>query len=52
MDLMSANSKLEGKFLELFKDLFTSDVKVSSEQTGEIFKIFDDIVLKELAFFY
>ena len=28
---MSTNLRLEGRFLELFKDLFTSDVKVSAE---------------------
>ena len=47
---MSANLRLEGNFLELVKDLFTSDVKVSTEHSDEIFKIFDGIVLKEGAF--
>ena len=32
------------------KDLFISDVKVSAEHSDEIFKIFDGIVLKGLAF--
>ena len=44
---MSANLKLEGNFLELVKDLFTSDAKVSRKHSNEIFKMFDDIVLKE-----
>ena len=47
---MSANLRLEGNFLELVKDLFTSNVKVSTEHSDEIFKIFDGIVLKEGAF--
>ena len=47
---MSANSRLEGNFCELAKDLFISDVKVSAEHSDEIFKIFDGIVLKGLAF--
>ena len=47
---MSANLRLEGNFLELVKDLFISDVKASSEHSDEIFKIFDGIVLKGLAF--
>ena len=44
---MSANLKLEGNFLELVKDLFTRDVKVSRTHSDETFKMFDDIVLKE-----
>ena len=47
---MSAKLRLEGNFLELFKDIFISDVKVSAEHSDEIFKIFDEIVLKVLAF--
>ena len=47
---MSANLRLEGHFLELVKDLFISYVKVSREHSDEIFKIFDGIVLKGLAF--
>ena len=47
---MSANLWLEGNFFELVKDLFISDVKVSAEHSDEIFKIFDGIVLNELAF--
>ena len=47
---MSANLRLEGNFLELVKDLFISDVKVSAEHSDEIFKFFDGIVLKEVAF--
>ena len=47
---MSANLRLEGNFLELVKDLFISDVKVSAEHSHEVFKIFDGIVLKRLAF--
>ena len=47
---MPANLRLEGNFLELVKDLFTSNVKVSTEHSDEIFKIFDGIVLKEGAF--
>ena len=42
---MSANLKLEGNFLELPKDLFISDVKVSAEHSHKIFKIFDGNVL-------
>ena len=48
--VMSANLRLERKFLELVKDLFITDVMVSAEDSGEIFKIFDEIVLKESAF--
>ena len=48
--VMSANLILERKFLELVKDLFITDVMVSAEDSGEIFKIFDEIVLKESAF--
>ena len=48
---MSANLRLEGNFLELVKDLFISDVKVSAEYSDEIFKIFDGIVLKRLVFY-
>ena len=47
---MSANLRLEGNFLELVKDLFTSTVKVSAEHSDEIFKIFDGIVLKGVSF--
>ena len=47
---MSANLWLEGNFFELVKDLFISDVMVSAEHSDEIFKIFDGIVLNELAF--
>ena len=47
---MSANLRLEGNFLELVKDLFISDVKVSGEDSNENFKIFDRIVSKGLAF--
>ena len=47
---MSANLRLEGSFLELVKDLFTGDVKVSAEHFDEVFKIFDGIVLKGKAF--
>ena len=47
---MSANLRLEGDFLELVKDLFISDVKVPAEHSDEIFKIFDRIVWKGLAF--
>ena len=39
-----------GVILELVKDLFITDVMVSAEDSGEIFKIFDEIVLKESAF--
>ena len=48
--VMSANLRLERKFLELVKDLFITDVMVSAEDSGEIFKIFDEIVLKESGF--
>ena len=48
--VMSANLRLERKFLELVKDLFITDVMVLAEDSGEIFKIFDEIVLKESAF--
>ena len=44
---MSANLRLEENFLELVKDLFISDVKVSAEHSDEIFKIFDDILCWE-----
>ena len=47
---MSANLRLEGNFLELVKDLFTSGVNVSAEHSDEIFKIFDGIVLKGVTF--
>ena len=47
---MSTNLGLEGNFLELVKDLFISDVKVSAEHSDETFKIFDGIALKGLAF--
>ena len=48
--VMSANLRLEGKFLELVKDLFICDVKVSAEDSDEILKIFDETVLKGSAF--
>ena len=48
--VMSANLRLEGKFLELVKDLFICDVKVSAEDSNEILKIFDETVLKGSAF--
>ena len=47
---MSANLNLEGNFLELVKDLFISDAKVSRKHSDEIFKMFDYIVLKGQAF--
>ena len=47
---MSANLRLEGTFLELVKDLFISDIKVSAKHSDEIFKILDGIALKGLAF--
>ena len=47
---MSPNLRLEGHFLELVKDLFTSDVNVLAEASDEIFKIFDGILLKVVAF--
>ena len=47
---MSANLRLEGNFLELVKDLFISDVKVSAEHSDEISKTLDGIALKGLAF--
>ena len=47
---MSSNLGLEGKFLELVKDLFICDVKVSAEDSDEILKIFDETVLKGSAF--
>ena len=34
---MSANLRLEGNFLELVKDLFITNVKVSAEHSDEIF---------------
>ena len=43
--------KIKRKFLELVKDLFTSDFKVSVEHSDEIFKIFDGIALKGVVFF-
>ena len=46
---MSASLRLEGNFLELVKDLFNIDVKVSVEHSDETFKVFDGIVLKGLA---
>ena len=46
---MSANLRLEGHFIELVKDLFNIDVKVSAEHSDETFKVFDGIVLKGLA---
>ena len=48
--VMSANLRLEGKFLELVKDLFICDVKVSAEDSDEILKIFDETVLKGSTF--
>ena len=48
---MPANLRLEGHFLEFVKDLFTSAVRVSAERSDEIFKIFDGIVLKGVAFY-
>ena len=47
---MSANLRFEGKFPELAKDLFTSDVKVSAEHSDKIFKIFGGIVFDGVAF--
>ena len=47
---MCANLRLEGNFLELVKDLVTNDVKVWAEYSDEMFKIFDDILLKLAAF--
>ena len=47
---MSANLRSEGNFLGLVKDLFTRYVRVSAEHSDEIFKIFDGIVLKGVAF--
>ena len=49
---MSATFILKENFLELVKDLFTSDIKVQhstdvdTEHSNKIFKIFDDILLK------
>ena len=48
---MSANLRLEGNFLQLIKDLFTNDVKVSAEHSDEIVKIFDGIVLSSFFIF-
>ena len=48
---MSFNLRLERNFREIVKDLFTSDVKVSAENSDEILKIFDAIVLKGAAFY-
>ena len=47
---MSANLRLEGHFLELVKDLFHGDVKALPKHSDEIFKIFDGIALKGVAF--
>ena len=47
---MPATLRSEGNFIDLVKDLFTSYVKVSAEHSDEIFKIFDGIVLKRVAF--
>ena len=44
-----SNLRLDGIFLELAKDLFTSDIKVSTEHSNEIFKIFNGIVWKGVA---
>ena len=41
---MPMNLRLEGNFLELAKNLFTGDVKVSTEYFGKISKVIDDIV--------
>ena len=49
---MSANLRLEGIFLELVKDLLISDGKVSAENSDEIYKIFECIVLKRVAFLF
>ena len=49
---MSADLRLKRNFLEFVNDLFISDVKVSAEHSDEIFKIFDRIVLKGLAFLF
>ena len=45
----SANLRLDGIFLELAKDLFTSDINVPTEHSNEIFKIFNGIVWKGVA---
>ena len=50
--VMSANLRLEESFLELAKDSFTSDVKVSAEHSDKIFKIFYGIVLNIVAFYF
>ena len=47
---MSANLRSEGNFLGFVKDLFARCVRVSAEHSDEIFKIFDGIVLKGVAF--
>ena len=47
---MSVDLRLERNFLEFVNDLFISDVKVSAEHPDEVFKIFDGIILKGLAF--
>ena len=47
---MSANLRLEGHSLELVKDLFHSDVKALPKHSDEIFKTFDGIALKGVAF--
>ena len=44
---MSTNLRLEENFLELVKDLFTRDVKVSVEHSDQILKIFDGIVYQK-----
>ena len=41
---MSANLRLGRNFLEVVKDLLTSDVKVSAEHSDEILKIFDSVL--------
>ena len=47
---MSVNLRVERNLLELVRDSFTCDAKVSAEHSDEIFKIFYGIVLKGVAF--
>ena len=47
---MCANLRLEGNFLEVVKDFFTSDINVSAKHPHEICKIFNGIVLTRVAF--
>ena len=47
---MSANLRFEGNFPELVKDLFTSNVTLSTEHSDEIFDIFGGIVFDVVAF--